>query len=485
MKQISGLNSAKIVALILLMLSGCKNQPEKEIAVNTKIPPNIVLINVDDLGWMDTEPYGTTFYQTPNISRLSDMGMTFSRGYAGAANCAPSRACLLSGMNTPRHGIYTVGNADRGNKKTRKLVPVPNTTVLHDSVVSLAEMLADVGYTSGSFGKWHLGQDSRTQGFDVNFGGEERGAPGKNGYFAPYNLSDPKLKNAPEGENLTDRLTTEAIGFMKSVENQPFFAYLTYYAVHTPLGTTPELQAKYERLGNSLQNNTKFAGMVETVDTNVGRIIDYLESESLLENTLIIFTSDNGGIRDISSQHPLRAGKGSYYEGGIRVPFIFVWKGQIAPGSGANQIISNLDIYPTLKEISGSALGNEISDGQSILPLLKGGEVFEKDLYFHFPIYLQAYNRKTDDGRDPLFRTRPGSVLVSGDWKLHYYYEDNTLELYNLKEDIGERTNLAESNPKKAKELHSRLQNWINRNEAPIPTEPNPDYVEGFIPKKK
>lgn len=468
---------------IIFIFNACNTKTQSD-APKTKHLPNIVLFNVDDMGWMDTQLHGSSFYQTPNIMRLASMGMTFTRGYAGAANCAPSRACMLSGQNTPRHGIYTVANSERGKSPTRKLIPTTNKTELADEVITLAEMLAHEGYVSGSFGKWHLSEDPILQGFDLNVGGEKRGNPGKAGHFAPYNLKDTKLQNAPEGENLTDRLTQEALSFMERAEDTPFFAYMTYYAVHTPLQTTPELKSKYETLGNDLQHNATYAGMVETVDNNIGRILDYIETSNKLENTIIIFTSDNGGLRKISSQHPLRAGKGSYYEGGIRVPFLVMWKNKIEAGKINDQMISQLDIYPTLQEIVGSNNGNTPLDGKSILPYLVNEsnpeEQVERDLFFHFPIYLQAYDPKTDDGRDPLFRTRPGSVVISDNWKLHEYFEDGGLELYNLKEDQGERINLIEKMPAKAKEIKDKLDTWRAEMNAPVPIEVNPEYDAGF-----
>ncbi|SFS40246.1 Arylsulfatase A [Zhouia amylolytica] len=445
--------------------------------------PNIIYINVDDLGWKDTEVFGSTFYETPNINKLAQEGMTFTRGYASAANCAPSRACLMSGQNTPRHGIYTVANSDRGDSRTRKIIPIQNTTVLKDSVITIAEMLKAVGYNTGTFGKWHLGEDPRTQGFNVNIGGGEQGNPGAKGYFAPYNV--PSIGQGLNGENLTERLTTEAISFMEEAKETPFFVYLPYYAVHTPLQTLKKLEEKYtEKGGDEFQHNAKYAGMVETVDTNIGRILSFLKEKGLEENTLVIFTSDNGGIRDVSFQDPLRAGKGSYYEGGIRVPYIFKWKNVIAANTKSIEPITNLDIYPTLKEISGSKVSNTILDGISLLPALKGGELPDRELYFHFPIYLQAYKPKTDQGRDPLFRTRPGSVIIDGDWKLHHFFEDDEYELYNLNEDLGEQNNLASKDPEKTEQLSRKLERWRKEVGAPIPVDPNPDYDHEFEAEK-
>ncbi|MBP6755017.1 MAG: sulfatase [Bacteroidia bacterium] len=448
----------------------------------SNIKPNIIYINVDDLGWMDTGTYGSTFYETPNIDKLAKSGMKFTQGYAAAANCAPSRACFISGQNTPRHGIYTVGNSDRGIAKARKLIPIENKEILADSVITIAEIFKQQGYVTGTFGKWHLGNDAKTQGFDVNKGGGGQGSPGKGGYFSPYNL--PFLENGPEGENLTDRLTQESIQFITANKDKPFFVYLPFYAVHTRLETSTELKEKYaNKGGNELQNNAVYAGMIETVDKNVGVLLEALKKLNL-ENTLIVFTSDNGGIRGISSQYPLRAGKGSYYEGGIRVPFIVSWKGEIAPNTVSKTPITNLDFFPTFMDILGVKLSGKVLDGVSILPVLKGNKIKTRDLFFHFPIYLQAYSGKNDDSRDSLFRTRPGSVIVEGNWKLHQYFEDNALELYNLETDLGERNNLVEVNPLKANELLKKLDNWRNETKAPIPTQINPGYDATFIPPK-
>lgn len=457
------------IILCFVLASG---QAQKLVKVINQ--PNIIYINVDDLGWMDTETYGSKFYETPNISRLAKEGMLFTNGYASAANCAPSRACLISGQNTPRHGIYTVGNSDRGNAKTRKLIPIENTEILADENITITEMLKKAGYVTGTFGKWHLGNDPKTQGFDVNIGGAHNGNPGAGGYFSPYNLEH--IDDNKKGENLTDRLTQEAISFIKTNQEKQFFVYLPYYAVHTPLSTTSELERKYtEKGGDSLQNKAIYAGMIETVDKNIGLILDAIDHLKL-KNTLIVFTSDNGGIRDISSQHPLRAGKGSYYEGGIRVPYIMFWKEVIKPGTVSNSPITNLDFYPTFMDILNLEMPEKILDGTSILPILKGKNLKNRSLYFHFPIYLQAYNSKTDDARDPLFRTRPGSVIIDGDWKLHHYFEDDKVELYNLKTDLGERNNLAEIHSKKASTLLKKLDAWRKKINAPIPRELNPKF---------
>ena len=442
--------------------------------------PNIIYINVDDLGWKDVGFMGSTYYDTPNIDTLSKEGMVFTQGYAGAANCAPSRACLISGQNTPRHGVYTVSNSTRGNSKERKIIPTPNTEHITDAMFTIAEMLKASGYTTGTFGKWHVTENPLNDGFDVNIGGNERGNPGGNGYTAPYN-NLPNLDKAPVGENLTDRLTTEAINFVKKNKDQPFFLYLPYYAVHTPLMGKPELIEKYKNKGGSDgQDNPVYAAMVENVDINIGRLLKTIDKLKISKNTIVVFTSDNGGIRSISSQNPLRAGKGSYYEGGTRVPYIVKWPNTIKAGSINNTPIVNLDFFPTFMEILNVKLPNKILDGKSILPLLKGNRMEDRPLFWHFPIYLDAYDQSKDDGRDPLFRTRPGSTVLFENWKLHHYFEDNALELYNLESDLGERNNLANSNPEKAQELYKILDTWRKEVYAAVPSALNPEYDPSF-----
>lgn len=382
--------------------------------------PNIVLIVVDDLGWKDVGFMGSDYYETPHLDRLAAEGMVFMQAYASAANCAPSRACLMSGQQTPRHRIYTVGNPDRGESRARKIIPAPNNEVLPDSAYSLAEMLRDNGYVTGIFGKWHLGPDPKTQGFQVNAGGSQRGSPGKGGYFSPYNIDF--LKDGPKGEYLTDRLTDEAISFVKNNKKNSFFLYLPFYAVHTPIMGKKELAKKFEKKqGSNGQDRPDYAAMIASVDENVGRLLDEVKRSGLNENTLVIFTSDNGGIRDISYQDPLRAGKGSYYEGGLRVPLIVSWPGKIAANSRCDIPVANLDFYPTLQNVVNAKQKSRRLDGIDISPLLYGKSLPERALFWHFPFYLQAYNKAEDGGRDPLFRTRPGSVVRQGAWKLHEY----------------------------------------------------------------
>ncbi|MDT7829331.1 sulfatase [Pricia sp. S334] len=438
--------------------------------------PNVLFINVDDLGWRDVGFMGGDFFETPNIDALSMEGMTFTRSYAAAANCAPSRACLMTGQNTPRHGIYTVSPSARGDARTRKLVPIANTDSLSPKAITLAELFKMAGYGTATFGKWHLGKNPTDQGFDDNKGGDLRGNPGRKGYFSPYKVAN--LEDGPEGENLTDRLTQEAIRYIESSRDIPFFVYLSYYAVHTPLMAEEDRIKKYKAKKNPLGIDAVYAAMVETVDSNVGKLLDVLKANGLESNTLVVFTSDNGGIRSIATQFPLRAGKGSYYEGGIRVPGIVKWPGVVKPGSTHDRPVTNLDFFPTFKNLLGMDLPDQPLDGKSLLPILQGKSLKKRPLYWHFPIYLQKYDSEKDDGRDPLFRTRPGSVIIHGNWKLHYYYEDNGLELYNLKSDVGERNNLASKRPKKSGKLLGMLNQWLAETSAPIPRTANPEYID-------
>lgn len=467
-----------IVFLTWAFVNGCQANPETG---NTAaaVRPNIILINVDDLGWKDVGFMGSHYYETPNLDRLATEGMVFLQAYAGAANCAPSRACLMSGLNTPRHGIYTVDNSDRGDARTRLLIPTPNTKTLADSIYTLAEMLRDNGYVTGTFGKWHLGDDPTTQGFRVNAGGSHRGNPGQEGYFSPYKVDF--LPDGPPGEYLTDRLTREAIRFVQQYQDTSFFLYLPFYSVHTPIMGKELLVEKFEhKPGADGQNRPDYAAMIASVDENIGRLLDEVEQAGLTENTVVIFTSDNGGVRAISSQHPLRAGKGSYYEGGIRVPLIVRWPRTITAGSRSEVPVTNLDFYPTLQSIIHAKKTSPLLDGEDILPLFYSQDLPERVLVWHFPIYLQASPAGAEESRDPLFRTRPGSIIRQGPWKLHEYFEDGGLELYNLEADPGETNNLVIEQPQRARVLHQQLKKWRKSMDAPVPSAPNPAHDAAF-----
>ncbi|MDG6099882.1 sulfatase [Alteromonas sp. ZYF713] len=447
-------------------------------AVCAEGPPNVLLIVVDDLGWADVGYNDRNgVFQTPNIDALASKSMIFTDAYAGASNCAPSRAVLMSGQYTPRHGIYTVSPSDRGHPKTRRLIATKNTDILDDSIVTLAELFKSKGYTTGSFGKWHLGQDARSQGFDHNVAGHLKGHP--KSYFSPYNM--PFLEDGPAGEYLPNRITNEAISWISKVREQPFFAYVPYYTVHTPLETIDTFKQKYlshTRVRN--ERHATYAAMVELMDINIGRLINSLKEFNLNNNTLIIFTSDNGGIRSISYQDPLRGGKGSYYEGGTRVPLIMHWQNKI-PAKETNTPVINADFFPTFAAILGAKGISHPLDGIDLSPLLlSDSTVEERSLFWHFPIYLQSYNPSADQSRDPLFRTRPGSAMRKNRWKLHHYFEDDSYELYDLKNDEGEHVNLAPYLPKVVQALSTELKQWRESINAPIPKTANPQFDEAF-----
>lgn len=438
--------------------------------------PNILFIFLDDYGWRDCGFMGTDFYETPNIDQLAEQGMVFTNAYAAAANCAPSRACLLSGQYTPRHEIYNVGTALRGNPKFSKLKHVSGTDVLRPDIQTWAETIRQAGYTTGTIGKWHLSNDPLPYGFDFNFAGTHSGSPPR-GYFPPH-PNAPGLEDAPDDEYLTDRLHSEAVKFIERNADKPWLLYLTHFAVHTPLQGRPDLVTKYEQKpAGELHNSAVMAAMIESVDTGIGQVVEKLDALGLTDKTAIVFTSDNGGYGPATSMSPLKGYKGTYYEGGIREPFFVKWPGVVKPGTKSEVPISNIDLYPTLCEIADAKLpADQILDGVSLLPILKqDGELPERALFWHFPAYLQGYSR-IDQQRDPIFRTRPCSIIRDGDWKLHEYFEDSALELYNLREDIGETKNLASTNPEKAAELHGKLKKWRSQVAAPVPATPNPRY---------
>lgn len=438
--------------------------------------PNIVFFFIDDMGWADVGFMGNEYHETPNIDRLAAESMVFTDAYANAPNCAPSRACLMSGKYSPRHGIYTVGDPRRGNHKYRKLEPAENTTVLADDFITMAEALKSNGYTSAAMGKWHLGADPTTQGFDVNIAGKEWGSPSGGGYHSPYKY--PNLVNKKKGEYLTDRLTDEACNFIEQNRSQSFFLYLSHYAVHTPIQAKDSLTKKYLAKPTSEHHkNAKYAAMVQSVDESVGKVLKKLDDLKLSQSTVIVFTSDNGGHSGATSNYPLRGAKGMLYEGGIREPFICRWPGVTQAGSKCDEPIIGIDLYPTFLEMTNTATpeGYEL-DGHSIVPLLKDATAsLDRDaIYWHFPCYLQG---KGDPHGGP-FRTTPAGAIRKGDWKLIEWFESGRKELYNLKSDIGETKNLLKNHPDVANDLYATMKTWRADVNAPIPTTPNSKYEQ-------
>jgi len=448
---------------------------------SSKPKPNFVFILIDDMGWKDVGFMGSRYYETPSIDRLAGQGIVFTDAYTNAPNCAPTRACILSGQYTPRHGVYTVGSSQRGPAKFRKLVPIPNETKLASSFVTIAEALKPAGYVSASIGKWHLGDDPELgpvgQGFDVNVAGYRAGHPAS--YFSPY--KNPKLEDGPKGEYLTDRLTDEATRFIERNREKPFFLYLPHYAVHTPLQAKKALIEKYRnKKGSGGQHNPTYAAMIESTDRGVGRIMAKLDELKLADNTVVLFFSDNGGVggyralgiegQEITSNSPLRGGKGMLYEGGIRVPMIVRWPGEARPGSVCNTPVVGIDFYRTFLEMAGAQKRpRQILDGESLVRLLKQSGTLKRDaIFWHFPCYLE--------GGHGTWRTTPAGAIRQGDLKLIEFFEDNRLELYNLRDDIGEKHDLAKVMPEKARQLHRRLVEWRKSVGAPVPSKPNPGY---------
>lgn len=442
--------------------------------------PNILFIYLDDFGWKDTSYMGSDFYETPHLDRLAREGMIFTDAYSAAANCAPARACLLSGQYSPRHEIYNVGTGPRGKAAHRKLEHIPGVSTLRKDIVTWARCLQQAGYRTATMGKWHLSKDPLPYGFDENVGGTHSGGPPR-GYYPPHGKA-PNLSQVPAGEYLTDTLSRTACDFIRQNKAKKWALYLTHFAVHTPIEGKRELIGKYtEKIPGKQHSDIEMATMIQAVDDGVGKILETLEQQKLRENTVILFFSDNGGYGPATDMAPLKGYKGTYYEGGIRVPLFANWPGKIAPGQTCEIPVIGVDLYPTLCELANAALPDrQILDGKSLLPLLLGkesGDFEDRALFWHFPAYLQSYQR-IDQQRDPLFRSRPCSIIRKGPWKLHEYFEDGAFELYHLDEDIGETTNLAERNPDKVEQLKLLLSQWREQTNAAVPLKNNPEYDE-------
>lgn len=450
------------------LLIGCAEEQTKEPA------PNIVFILADDVGWSDLNVYDRLqrdYYETPHLNRLASEAMRFTSAYA-SASCSPTRAALMSGQYYPHQPVYDVGPPAQG-----AMIAAPNTDDLPPEKVTLAEALKSGGYSTGFIGKWHIGNSPvngpSEQGFDVNIGGYGALSPSWPGrYFEPNN--NPFIDDAEDGEYLTDYLTRKAVQFIEEHREKPFFLQLSYYSVHVPLQAPEDRVAKYrEKEGKGGHDNPTYAAMLESLDAGVGRIMESLARLRLDKSTLLVFYSDNGGYggyssvgmfdqsKDVTDNAPLRNGKNSFYEGGIRVPLMIRWPGVVKPGTTSDEPVIHVDLYPTLLDAAGLDPPDDyLLDGVSFLPLLNNAEAkLNRDaLYWHFPGYTFVG-----------FEGGPQSVIRSGDWKLIKRYEDDSLELYHLKDDIGETQNLAGSKPEKLSEIKNKLEAWLKQVDAPLP----------------
>ena len=499
----------KITAILALFLStillsslNAANIPIKKDMNTDKL--NFVFVLIDDMGWTDLGCFGSSFYETPNIDRLCDEGMKFTNAYAACSVCSPTRASIMSGKYPARIDLTNyIGGGARG-----KLLPAFYNHQMASEEITMAEAFKENGYTTFFTGKWHLGGDPKYwpehQGFDINKGGWRKGAPSysytneegkkvstnkkfKGGYFPPYD--NPRLDDGPEGEYLTERLTDESIKFLEQRDkDKPFLLYLSHYAVHNPQQAKKEYIEKFERKLSKMkknegpefepehrnktrliQNQPIYAAMVQHVDDSVGRVMKKIKELGLEKNTAVIFMSDNGGLSTSegmpTSNLPLRAGKGWAYEGGIREPVMVKWPGVTKPGSVCDVPIISNDFYPTMLDMASLPLKpKQHVDGVSFASLLKGKKKLDrKAIYWHYP----HYSNQGDT---------PSATIRMGDYKYIEHFEKGSIaELYNLKDDLGERNNLAKKMPGKTKELKSMLHKWLKSVDAKMP-KPNPNY---------
>lgn len=449
--------------------------------------PNVVFILADDLGYTDVGCFGSKYYETPNIDKLAQQGMKMTRHHH-CQNCQPTRAALMSGQYGARTGVYTVGGIGRFEWESRPLRPVDNVTELPLEKITVAQTMKKAGYATGMFGKWHLGEDEKhhpaARGFD-----EAIVSMGKH-----FNFNTKPKVEVPKGEYLADFLTDKAVDFIQRHKDGPFFLYLPHFGVHSPHEAKEALIAKFkDKAAVGGHHSPVYAAMIASVDESVGRVMAALDELKLAENTVVIFSSDNGGVGgyeregikkggDITDNAPLRSGKGSLYEGGTRVPFIVRWPGVTKAGTSSDVPTVHVDLYPTLAEIGKAALPEgQPLDGESLVPVWRdatAGSLKREAIYQHFPGYLGA--------GAGTWRTTPVGLIEVGDWKLMEFFEDGRLELYNLKEDIGEQKNLAAEMPEKAKELHAKMIAWREGIKAPMPTK-NEEVKAGGTsePKKK
>jgi arylsulfatase A-like enzyme len=424
--------------------------------------PNVVLFLIDDLGWRDLGCQGATYYESPNVDGLAAQGMRFTTAYSACTVCSPTRAALLTGQHPAR---LHVTDWIAGSQRPYAKLAIPDWTQhLPAGMFTVAAALKSGGYVTASIGKWHLGGPDyypEKFGFDLNVAGTYMGSPPS--YFAPFRI--PTLPDGPPGEYLTDRLTTEAEKFLDANKGRPFFLYFPHHTVHNPIQAKADKIAKYEAKPKpgDFPYKPAYAAMIESMDESVGRILKKLDELKLAENTVVIFTSDNGGLLVNTPNDPLRAGKGSAYEGGVRVPLIVRWPGVVRPGSTCAVPAVWTDLFATVLEIAGVRPNPAVpSDGRSLVPLFKGGTFAERPLYWHYPHYHPG-------------GATPYSAVRLGDWRLVEFFEDGRAELYNLKTDVGETTDLAARMPDKTAELKHRLAAWRSNVGAQLRT-PNPKY---------
>ena len=470
------------IVLLSLSLISCKTKESEQAKKEEEIKPNVVFLLVDDMGWKDLACYGSTFYETPNIDRLASMGVRFTNAYTPNPVSSPTRAAIMTGKYPSRVGITDWIPGD--DPKDRKLMGPEDLHELPLEEVTVAEILKEEGYKTFFAGKWHLGAEGNLptdQGFDINKGGYHYGQP-PGGYYSPY--KNKMLEDGPDGEFLTDRLMNESMKFIEDNKDNPFYLHLAFYTVHTPIQANKEYIDMFEEKRNQLeisepvlvedgdaytvqnQTDAAYASMIYALDINVGRLLNQLDSLNLTDNTLIIFTSDNGGLTTLlnpnweipTSVVPLRAGKGWAYEGGLRVPFILKPVGKPVEEQVLETPIISMDIYPTILDyLSVDQKSEQHVDAESLYNLIEMGEQLDREsLFFHYPHYHSS-------------GWKPGSAIRMGDWKLIHFYEDNTVELYNLKSDISEKNDLSAKHPDKVALLMEKLQQTIEDTNSSLP----------------
>ena len=477
------------VSIFIIVFSSCKEE-NKAIEKDDK-KPNIVFILVDDLGLHDLSVTGSEFYETPNVDRIAKEGLVFNQGYAASRVCSPSRASIMTGKFTARHGITdwigaASGTAWRKYNRHDKLLPAEYVHGLPKNDVTIAEAMKAAGYKTFFAGKWHLGEEGsypEDHGFEINKGGWEKGSP-MGGYFSPWD--NPKLPNKVKGENLTMRLGMETANFIQQNKDTPFFAFLSFYAVHGPIQTTKEKWDKYRDKAEAqgiaekgykmervlpirqVQDNPIYAGLVENMDDAVGVVLNALKNAGLEENTIVVFTSDNGGVASgdafSTSNLPLRGGKGYQWEGGIREPYFIKVPWLKNGGTQSDFPVIGTDFYPTLLDLANvDLLPEQHIDGISLKPILEGKEMkVERPLFWHYPHYGNQGGN-------------PSSIIREGDWKLIHYWEDGSEELYNLAIDGSEQSNVIVENPEIAENLGKKLMDWLGEVGANMPTK-DPEF---------